>query len=508
MTNELFDDESVAVVLNQANWRVVGSLLDEEVDFIHRPAHLNWMHTHTESHPAREVLFALKGQGIYGYKNNVYPCSPGTVFFFNSYESHDQFYPPTCPDMIHLWLGLFERDVVAKILSVKGGVIKVTGSPLVLNDAPTARLLATTWDELLNPSALPPPLMRAKLLASLSALLLRIVEWGHGEIVKHKESNFQNQVIETICRHVAQTAGRDVPLCEAARLSGYSKFHFLRLFKQETGQTFHDYVNECRLKKVTAMLQERRTKIEISETLGFTHPSTFIRWMKAQKNIMDIKPGTPAQNPGFSNLVAFGDSITRGYANPPGAGWVELLPELMKKNGNNKAINVFNAGGNGNTSTEGLKRIEADVLAHMPGLVLVEFGGNDSVHDARAVSVDDFERNLTVICEKVRAKGGEIILVTFPPVVNEWHSTRADPFYAKWGGLDKCVEQYRQRTRAVAQRLNCPLFDMDKLLRPLTSGKNRATYLNKDGIHLTPQSNKLVASAFFKFLIDNGKLDH
>ncbi|MFZ4694539.1 MAG: DUF2961 domain-containing protein [Verrucomicrobiia bacterium] len=41
---------------------------------------------------------------------------------------------------------------------------------------------------------------------------------------------------------------------------------------------------------------------------------------------------------------------------------------------------------NGNTSAEGLKRIEADVLVHMPGLVLVEFGGNDAVHDARAGS--------------------------------------------------------------------------------------------------------------------------
>ena len=29
-------------------------------------------------------------------------------------------------------------------------------------------------------------------------------------------------------------------------------------------------------------------------------------------------------------IVGFGDSITRGYGVPPGAGWVELLPELLK----------------------------------------------------------------------------------------------------------------------------------------------------------------------------------
>ena len=200
------------------------------------------------------------------------------------------------------------------------------------------------------------------------------------------------------------------------------------------------------------------------------------------------------------SIVAFGDSITRGYAVPDGAGWVELLPDLLKKEDGGKAVPVFNAGGNGNTSAEGLKRIDADVLAHMPGLVLVEFGGNDTVHDARAVSVDEFERNLLTIHEKVRSRGGEVVFVTFPPVVNEWHATRSDSYYAKWGGLDQCVEQYRQRARDVARRLDSPLFDLDQLLRKLIAERGPEPFINRDGVHLTPEANTLIAEAVVGFL--------
>ena len=196
----------------------------------------------------------------------------------------------------------------------------------------------------------------------------------------------------------------------------------------------------------------------------------------------------------WARLVAFGDSITRGYAVPDGAGWVELLSGLLP------AVRVVNAGGNGNTSAEGLQRFETEVLPHLPGLVLVEFGGNDAGHDARAVSVDAFERNLLAIADQVRSNGGEIVLLTFPPIINAWHTARSDPYYAPWGGLDPCVDAYRQRTREVAQRLGCPLFDLDEFLRKLIAGEKPETFIQPDGVHLTPEANRQIAAAVLQFI--------
>lgn len=50
-------------------------------------------------------------------------------------------------------------------------------------------------------------------------------------------------------------------------------------------------------------------------------------------------------------VVAYGDSITRGYAVEAGQGWVELVAGKLKRSGGAVAIPIFNAGGNGNTSS-------------------------------------------------------------------------------------------------------------------------------------------------------------
>lgn len=202
-----------------------------------------------------------------------------------------------------------------------------------------------------------------------------------------------------------------------------------------------------------------------------------------------------------ARLVAFGDSITRGYAVPEGAGWVEIMSTRLRSKPGMSDFTVINAGGNANTSAEGLNRIESDVLVHLPGLVLVEFGGNDAVHDPlRNKSPDEFEQNLLKTYDLVTKQGGNTVLLTFPPIINNWHGASSDPYYDKWGGLDNCVELYRERTRQLAKRLGCPLFDLDHFLRDLIKKNGPEKYILRDGVHLTPLANRLVADALMKFL--------
>lgn len=283
MKNRLFDTTALTVVLESAHWNLVGTEAPGEVYALQDNSHSAWMAKHTESHPAREILVVLKGDSRYGFKGQVYACHPGTVIFIDSYEPHDSYYPRSAGPLLHLWLRLFERDVVANLLNIQRGVARNAGLFLALTDDPAATLLATTWDKLKATPDLPPPFRRATICAALSSVLLRVIEQGYAAALGHHPAEtFQSQIIETIRRHVEQTSGRGVPLNEAARLAGYSKFHFLRLFKHELGMNFHDYVDECRRKKVTAMLREKKTKTDISNTLGFSHPSSLLRWMKSQ----------------------------------------------------------------------------------------------------------------------------------------------------------------------------------------------------------------------------------
>lgn len=279
--NKLLSEPAMEVVLAPKRWRIVSSLFDSDDAPVRNKVHLDWMRSHIDRHPAREILFALEGEGIYGFKNQVYPCRPGSIFLFDAYEAHDNYYPPACPKMLHLWLHILEGDVVARFMKVEAGRIKICSRQLVFSNDEAMNLLTRSWTALANALALPESFKRAKTLAILAPAFLRIAELGFVKTTGKPAERLQAQIIRSIQGHLAKTAGRDVPLAEAARLAGYSKFHFLRMFKQETGQTFHEYVNLCRLKLVRSMLDNGQAKTKIAQTLGFAHPSVLLRWMKS-----------------------------------------------------------------------------------------------------------------------------------------------------------------------------------------------------------------------------------
>jgi lysophospholipase L1-like esterase len=191
-------------------------------------------------------------------------------------------------------------------------------------------------------------------------------------------------------------------------------------------------------------------------------------------------------------IVAFGDSITAANHVAADKRWVELVNTRFKDRG----VHVINSGVGGNTTREGLARIREDVLAHKPDMVLIEFGGNDATPDpARHVSLDEFEANLRSMQEQITASNGaRIILLTFPPVIDDWHAWKGHEFYAP-DGADAYVEKYRQVTRDYASAHGIALVDIDKALRQAVANGSVGQYILSDGIHLTEEGHAVVAEA-------------
>ena len=76
-------------------------------------------------------------------------------------------------------------------------------------------------------------------------------------------------------------------------------------------------------------------------------------------------------------LYTSGDSITYGYCADYGTDYVSLLRKQLKEDFPQMDITVKNKGENGETSREGLRRLEGDVLHYNPQLVIMLFGSND-----------------------------------------------------------------------------------------------------------------------------------
>lgn len=104
-----------------------------------------------------------------------------------------------------------------------------------------------------------------------------------------------------------------------------------------------------------------------------------------------------------TTLVCFGDSLTQGVGAGPGEDFPSLLAAALP-------IPVVNAGVAGETTADGLRRLERDVLSREPRLVLVFFGGNDFL---RRVPPEQIRRNLEEMVERIQGARAMVALVGF-----------------------------------------------------------------------------------------------
>ncbi len=125
-------------------------------------------------------------------------------------------------------------------------------------------------------------------------------------------------------------------------------------------------------------------------------------------------PHTPLRN---GPIVAFGDSLIYGYGST-GGGFVSILSQQINRP-------IVNMGINGNTTQDGLNRIDA-VLAKKPSVVLVLLGGNDFL---RKVPEEQTFTNLGAIIEKLQADGVAVVLLGVQGGVF------TDPYKSKFEGL-------------------------------------------------------------------------
>lgn len=143
-------------------------------------------------------------------------------------------------------------------------------------------------------------------------------------------------------------------------------------------------------------------------------------------------------------VVCFGDSITGVYYHTGSQrAWADLVGLALRKQWPKARVEMINAGVSGHTTTQGLARMERDVLAKKPHLVMVMFGMNDVVR----VPLREFERNLAEIAARCERAGAAVVLGT-PNSVTESPDRR-----------NAKLEEYSGAVRRLAAARGWPLAD-------------------------------------------------
>ena len=189
-------------------------------------------------------------------------------------------------------------------------------------------------------------------------------------------------------------------------------------------------------------------------------------------------------------IVFLGDSITAGGVSAKG--YVTVIKNHLADKHKDLGIEMIGAGISGNKVPDLQKRLEKDVLAKKPTIVVIYIGINDVWHGesnpANGTSKEKYEAGLKEIIGKIKEAGGRVVLCT-PTVIGEKK--------AGANKLDSKLDEYADISRAVAKDTGSQLCDLRKAfvdhLAKNNANDKESGILTTDRVHLNDAGNKLVA---------------
>jgi AraC-like DNA-binding protein/mannose-6-phosphate isomerase-like protein (cupin superfamily) len=244
-------------------------------------------------HESVEIIYILSGAVIISVEGKPFKAVQGDIFIINSELVHG-FYdaiPDTHLDIYQFSLEFFDsalmdlRDensqmmVFEKINRLNAGIDQ-TVYHLMLN------LLLEIKKECKEKKA-GYHLAIKLLLYQIAMVFIRQIPAPEVIPRKLKRRNCNRYILERVLSYVYENYNNpDLSLDHAAGVAALSKFYFTRFFRQQTGQTFHNYLNRIRINKAKEyLIKTNKTITDISLLCGFSSFNTFNRLFKLYTSI-------------------------------------------------------------------------------------------------------------------------------------------------------------------------------------------------------------------------------
>ncbi|MDP2028488.1 MAG: arylesterase [Thiobacillus sp.] len=122
-------------------------------------------------------------------------------------------------------------------------------------------------------------------------------------------------------------------------------------------------------------------------------------------------PGWASAN--SCSLLIVGDSLSSGYGLAAGTSWVAKLDARLQKTAPD--WRAVNASVSGDTTQNGVQRLQPALDRQHPQGVLIELGGNDAL---RGIPPAEIKRNLQTMIRQAKAAGAWVALLDVPVLPN------------------------------------------------------------------------------------------
>ena len=267
------------------------NLVDEELKFVLNDTDIvndTWR-THWED--SLEILHGIKGEARIMVGKESYSLQSGDTIIINSQTLHN-----SSSDVFAYYYCL---KIKSEWFKDNGIDIKTVRFENFIQDPVIVQL----FDELKKQHV---KTVDLTYIPSLKRALLNLVIYLLENYSHETENRVQSKGFATVLdvmTYITEHYSEHIGIDELAAKFGYSKYHFLRLFKQNTGQTVVDYINAMRCEVAGELLRKGTLPVaEIAYTCGFNTPSYFAKQFKKFYGVLPVQYRKEKRN--LKNLQA------------------------------------------------------------------------------------------------------------------------------------------------------------------------------------------------------------
>ena len=204
------------------------------------------------------------------------------------------------------------------------------------------------------------------------------------------------------------------------------------------------------------------------------------------------------------NIVVFGDSVTHGAFDFGEVDFENCYVRKLAKKLNQKSsyipVNVINAGIGGLTAVRSISRLDGQVLAHNPDLVIVCFGLNDV-----NLELDVYIGALREIFKKIKEYGADVIFMT-PNMLNTYVNDKVPKEYVEYGNTlaeyqnNGRMDGYMKSAVDLAKEMGVIVCDVYSEWKKLSKEQDTTLLLANGLNHPIKEMHDLFADMLFEII--------
>ena len=244
-------------------------------------------------HEFDKVVVLLSGHVDYTVEDITYALKPWDVLLVKHHTIHKALIDKTEPyDRVIIYLDgkYFDRIMPnAGLMDCFEKADKDGRQRITPDDEQQERLAAALedYEAAMRDEELGAEAIRDTQMVKLLVLINRI--YASGSTAPDRAEATRDPKIAAVLSYINENLGRELSVDELAEQAYLSRYHFMRLFKAQTGSTVHAYVRQKRLLHAARLIREGTSVGKAAADSGFGDYSAFHR---AFRESFGISPGS------------------------------------------------------------------------------------------------------------------------------------------------------------------------------------------------------------------------